>query len=530
MASLFSSSNSTTGAGFGSVAARVSALTNDPSAQALAREHQLAFTRVSWEDCARSKGSAWGPCISDMTLVVGKTWMPVLRAPNYTDSTMDIKLDSIPITVGNETQYEGTPTKRISLREYLANFDQYSDAEVAGNLLWPTDSHAIVSTQACFLPIESSGKAEFHVGLFNYQSTAQHPAVLVLVATEAGTSAQVVSGNRAGDILYFNKHQSKCTFVAERLSTDRERRGVPLEGAMTAEEEQRNYIMIVQIPLAIPARPTSLFSFGQPQPNLFGGSAVAFVFGMAPGAAVPAPQPDVEPAMVGLGEATGPFPKLRGRKLSRDTRYPVRVTLQFYSATSNGAVSREIISDLAAKMNEVRTKADYWGSLVTEGATGRPTEAKSMLGVPLETFAYSSKHSNVNCDGCKKPICTFVRFKCSVCPDYDLCAACEQMNAGGKLHPLSHVFLSLRDPADTYGPRTYAVHNRSALTHHGAKCTGCHKEIVGILYSCTVCPNVRMCEACEATAGHANFEHPLIKVFRSGNYSVAPPAQLTSLF
>lgn len=33
-------------------------------------------------------------------------------------------------------------------------------------------------------------------------------------------------------------------------------------------------------------------------------------------------------------------------------------------------------------------------------------------------------HPNVICDGCEGPV-VGTRFKCSVCPDYDLCSTCE---------------------------------------------------------------------------------------------------------
>ncbi|XP_077428775.1 sequestosome-1 isoform X2 [Vanacampus margaritifer] len=36
----------------------------------------------------------------------------------------------------------------------------------------------------------------------------------------------------------------------------------------------------------------------------------------------------------------------------------------------------------------------------------------------------SAVHANVTCDGCEGPV-VGVRFKCSVCPNYDLCSACQ---------------------------------------------------------------------------------------------------------
>ncbi|MEQ2284591.1 hypothetical protein AMECASPLE_023282 [Ameca splendens] len=54
-------------------------------------------------------------------------------------------------------------------------------------------------------------------------------------------------------------------------------------------------------------------------------------------------------------------------------------------------------------------------------------------------------HPNVTCDGCEGPIMG-TRFKCSVCPDYDLCSTCQSQGKHTEhallpiWHPLQHFF------------------------------------------------------------------------------------------
>lgn len=51
-------------------------------------------------------------------------------------------------------------------------------------------------------------------------------------------------------------------------------------------------------------------------------------------------------------------------------------------------------------------------------------------------------HPNVICDGCDSPI-RGIRYKCSICANYDLCEACE---AQGNLHDSSHPLLKISRP------------------------------------------------------------------------------------
>jgi hypothetical protein len=50
-------------------------------------------------------------------------------------------------------------------------------------------------------------------------------------------------------------------------------------------------------------------------------------------------------------------------------------------------------------------------------------------------------HENVKCDGCGTVPITGDRYKCTVCHNFDLCSACEQKN----IHPNSHPLLKLKE-------------------------------------------------------------------------------------
>ncbi|XP_061644545.1 sequestosome-1 isoform X2 [Phyllopteryx taeniolatus] len=69
--------------------------------------------------------------------------------------------------------------------------------------------------------------------------------------------------------------------------------------------------------------------------------------------------------------------------------------------------------------------------------TGTPESRGSPLGAPPVGV-----HANVTCDGCEGPVAG-VRFKCSVCPDYDLCSAC-QVQGKHTEHPLLPIWHPLQ--------------------------------------------------------------------------------------
>jgi hypothetical protein len=224
--------------------------------KSLANTYGLDIVSVSYEDNSRTKGSIWGPCISDMTLYSQSRNMSCIRKPNYTDKSVDLAIDGFQVTVGNEC---GGELKRISLKEYLENLPKYTGNTNMGDMLKPRDSHLLCSSQACVLPVHE-GEVEFNVRLYNYQSRTNDPAVLTIVSTSQGTSCQVIESGTTD--LYFNNNGKGFTFLAKRLTQDRKERGVALEGEMTQEEKERNVIFIFQVPLKqkpVSARSTSYF-------------------------------------------------------------------------------------------------------------------------------------------------------------------------------------------------------------------------------------------------------------------------------
>lgn len=361
---------------FHAAISRVEQMTWDSRTQAMAARQGLDLVNVTWEDTGRTKGSVWGPNISDMTIGVrdgngALHPMPVLRFDNFVDTTADMDPDEFWVRVGNE---RGRSPRPISLTELLGNPRSYladprSWTGRSSSLLARRDSHVLVSAQACFLPIPKSGGATFTPVLYNYQSSPGNPAVLAVVATREGTSMQVVE-NDSGYLsqpLYFNQAGRRAPFTAERASDFAAHGGDAVSpGWQQHEDDGLNVVLLIQVPLK------------HREPTYYGFDDYGDMEG-AGGLAKSAPaaesrRSDVENAVVSHGPVEGPFREMHDLPIERDERYPIRVTVQFYKATSTGFVTEADIAAVRRQIDRVYADADFVGSLVTEGLTGRPTE------------------------------------------------------------------------------------------------------------------------------------------------------------
>jgi hypothetical protein len=366
------------------VIARVAGMVSDAEANRLASRHGLRVLNVLWEDTGRWQGSSVGPNISDVTIEVAskeggrhRRWlMPVIRFPNFSDRTADVRLDRFFVRVGNER--EGGRERVVSLRELLAHPTRYMShpekgAIRGGTLLAERDTHALVSAQAAFLPVPRGGKATFHPVIFNYQSFARNPAVLAILVTRQGTSMTIVDnardsvgGRSWGQRLFFNAAGKRAPLTAERLSDVKERGSTSNGESARSLGADANLLMLVQVPLQV-KRQRRFFS-------MMPAGAVAESAPMSK-ARRSGGRSDMETAVLGHGDAEGPYTELDGLTIERDPRFPVRVTVQLYQATSDARIGEENMDRLARQLSAVYEKGDHVGSLVVPGPgdTRRPT-------------------------------------------------------------------------------------------------------------------------------------------------------------
>ena len=372
---------------------QVTKMPSNQDLQRRCRRYGLQVMNVMWEDTGRAAGSSLGPNISDLTLQVHepltgatpKHLLPVIRYPNFSDKTADVRADKIWIKVGN--QNKSGQTVAVPLLEVLSNLKEYmsdpGSLRGRGNFITKRDSHFLVSAQHVFLPIPKKGTATFNPVLFNYQSAPQNPAVLTLLVTREGTSAAVIDNNHEdgqrswGQQLYYNNAGQRTLFTAERKSTVKARieSGQAKASDKGALEEGADMMMIIQVPLK---HKNMGYMMG-----LSGGGAN---YDKAMESAAPmsapkkrarrrGPKSDVEQAVLGHGQDDGKFREMAGYKLVRDNRFPIRITVQFYKATSNGVVSDQDLKEVSKSIKQVYTSGDYVGSLVMPRSQHqRPTD------------------------------------------------------------------------------------------------------------------------------------------------------------
>lgn len=378
---------------------KVALMSKSSEMKGLTKKLGLDVVDVAWEDTGRGKNSTLGPNISDVTIQVQvkndkkkiePIAMPIIRYPNYQDKTVDLLRNDFYLLVGNE---KGKTLKKVTLVEYLDNFRKYlTDSQswsgIGESLYDPRDTYVLVSAQMAFLPVPRGKKAFFNPVIFNYQSYEKNPAVLVIVATREGTSATIVDNTRnafdderLGQRLFFNQNGKRASFTAER-KLDFLKKPKHLEtntlGIQASNESGMNMVLIIQVPLV--HREIGKDPIIVP----FDGSLNFGTFGEKGG---------VEDAVVGHGETEGKFVEIDNLEIERDERFPIRITVQFYKATTDTTFSKKELIAMKKQLDGIYENSNYVGSLVIQGKTSRPTEHNVSPSYPVWWTPFWKKYS-----------------------------------------------------------------------------------------------------------------------------------------
>jgi hypothetical protein len=342
-----------------------------------------------------------GPNITDLTLQVAypmpgggerTALLPVIRFPNFTDRTGDVPAHKFLVRMGNHRDPNRLAT--VPLTEVLRDLRSYASVpgslRGSGNLLAPRDTHFLVSAQAVFLPIPQRGKAEFNPVVYNYQSQPGAPAVLVLLVTRQGTSMTVVENRPEerslqgwGQELYYNSAGQRASYTAERKSDVKAR--IEAQGGPKTDDDRSalargaDTLFLIQVPLRHPEYRRTPVVVGGPYPSGAAAASSPAPASMAKeseGQAYASEErSDVEQAVLGHGRERGPYDEGRGLLVERDPRFPIRITVQFYKATSNGVVDEADLDAISRSLGSVYEHAEFVGSLVIpDGDPRRPTE------------------------------------------------------------------------------------------------------------------------------------------------------------
>ena len=360
-------------------AGAVAAMGCDAATAALFQARGLDVLSLTWEDTGRWKNSAVGPNISDLTIQLldqptgrrtGDGCMPVVRYPNYADTSCDVPIERLQLLVGNES---GSGLRRLDLRSYLEQFAQlqsFPTGRLTGSLVGNRDRRVLTSAQACFLPIAPGGATTFAPVLFNYQSRPEAPAVLTILVTPEGTSAQVItnggeaaSGVWHGQRLFHNRAGQRAALRATRFSDHQAQQATAgVNGEASADG--LSLVLVIQVPLK------------QPEPQWRHAEETGAATAAAPFAKMERRRfaDTTETAVVASGVVEGPWLGLAGHTIERDWRFPIRATVQFYQATNGAQVTPGDVERVAHAIERVYLDADAVGSLVVDGATCRTTD------------------------------------------------------------------------------------------------------------------------------------------------------------
>jgi hypothetical protein len=239
------------------------------------------------------------------------------------------------------------------------------------NLFSARDTHILSSAQCCILPNDS----DFCVEMYNYQSTKENPAVLVILVTESGITEHVLTESDRGVFkLLFNVKgdqsylhiDNKCENGVVKTS----------HSELNKKEREKNLVRVFQIPLMVPKSQQQL-QFMNPCAFTTGGyeEECDYLMEKCSSSKSYTARGGLSMGQVSVGSVYGKYTPPKS-DLKRDDSMPIRCTFQYYRVSSgNPDISEAEAEDIATQLRRMSVVETARSSLVEDASTGRPTES-----------------------------------------------------------------------------------------------------------------------------------------------------------
>jgi hypothetical protein len=328
----------------------------------------MTVSRISWNDCGRTKGSCFGKNIVDQTLSVKSSdgsWIdcPLVKSStNFDDKTTDQSHESFSLVSGDDKQ-------RISLKNYITSLDKSTLSSKLVNLWDIRDDKGILTQHHhTILPLPNDVESvEFTANCSSY-TNGQTPSVLCIFATPTSSTTQLLT--KSGQQLYINKNNKALTSKVSSAEDKKNSQSVD-DAKTTGTDGDTNKVLIIQIPIITTNKMETLV-----RPRQIGGNGI--YRGVTRGIGNRG-QRVMEDADVEDGEEIGPFTGLDLLKsdavtIIRDTSLPIRADIITFSVCGSQLTSENFIQ-IKQKVSQYDIFAKASGSLVSEGQTGRTTES-----------------------------------------------------------------------------------------------------------------------------------------------------------
>ena len=118
----------------------------------------------------------------------------------------------------------------------------------------------------------------------------------------------------------------------------------------------------------------------------------------------------------------------------------------YYSKSKSTKSKRKPLHPLQSSLHEVHREDETLNQLLDD--KNPILDEEQTLYTLLYSFAQDQfrnqaiVHRSITCNHCQLSPVRGIRFKCSNCPDFDLCESCEALD----VHVKTHVFLKIRIP------------------------------------------------------------------------------------